>query len=181
MGNWWLAPSSWQSCTMPSAEFVGKTSHHPGDSAPLQPRFGALQLLAFPKTKIIFERGRISDHQWDSGKYDGPADVDWEKCVKYQGAYFEGAEASLSYVQCFLYLIFLYANVYCSFVLFSIFYYCSGTVVSIFPPQLPPTAAIPTSHPSSYPTLALSMCPLYMFLMSLFFVLHGWLLPGQVS
>ena len=27
-----------------------------------------LQLLAFPKTKITFEREEISDHQWYSGK-----------------------------------------------------------------------------------------------------------------
>ena len=36
-------------------QFFGETSNHPGDSAPLQPRFGALQLLTFPKTKIAFE------------------------------------------------------------------------------------------------------------------------------
>ena len=29
----------------------------------LQPRFGALRLLAFPKTKITFEREEISDHR----------------------------------------------------------------------------------------------------------------------
>ena len=46
---------------MSCAEFFGETSNHPGDSAPLQPRFGALQLLAFPKTKITFEREEISD------------------------------------------------------------------------------------------------------------------------
>ena len=40
----------------------------------------------------------------------------------------------------------------------------SSTIVSISPMPLPPTLAIPTSHPWSYPPLALSMCPLYMFL-----------------
>ena len=59
MGNWWLAASSQQhirsGITSP-AEFFGKTSNHPGDSAPLQPRFGTLWLLAFPKAKITFER-----------------------------------------------------------------------------------------------------------------------------
>ena len=40
----------------------GETSNHPGDSASLQRRFGALRLLAFPKTKITFEREEISDH-----------------------------------------------------------------------------------------------------------------------
>ena len=56
----------------------------------LDPNFGALQLLAFPKTKVTFERGEISDHQWASRKYDGAADDDWENCVRSQGAYFEG-------------------------------------------------------------------------------------------
>ena len=58
--------------------------------APLQPRFGTLQLLAFPKTKIIFESKEISDLQWDLGKYDGAADGAWENCVRSKGAYFEG-------------------------------------------------------------------------------------------
>ena len=39
--------------------FFGQTSHHPGPSAPLQPRFGSLRLLAFPKAKIAFEREKI--------------------------------------------------------------------------------------------------------------------------
>ena len=73
-----------------SCRVFGKTSHHPGDSAPLQPRFGALQLLAFPKTKTTFEREEISDCWWDSGKYKGAADGDWENWVRSQGAYFEG-------------------------------------------------------------------------------------------
>ena len=52
MGNWWLAASSWQctcSCTRSHAECLGKTSNHPGDLTPLQPRLGALpqeELLA---------------------------------------------------------------------------------------------------------------------------------------
>ena len=47
-------------------------------------------ILAFPKTKITFEREEISDHWWDSGKYDGAADGEWENCVRSHGAYFEG-------------------------------------------------------------------------------------------
>ena len=77
MSYWGLAASSRQythSCITSHAEFFAKTSNHPGDSVPLQPRFGALQLLAFPKTKISFEKEEISDHQWDSGKYDRAAD-----------------------------------------------------------------------------------------------------------
>ena len=92
MGNWWLAALSQQgtlSCITSHAEFFGKTSNHPGDSAPLQPRFGALWLLAFPKTKVTFEREEISDRKWDSGKYDGAADSNWKNCVRSQGAYSE--------------------------------------------------------------------------------------------
>ena len=44
---------------MPRAEFSGETPNHPGDSNPLQPRFGTLQLLAFTKTKITFEREEV--------------------------------------------------------------------------------------------------------------------------
>ena len=93
MGNTWLAASSQQcthSCITSHAKFFGKTSNHPGDSASLQPRFGTLWLQLFSKTKITFEREEISDHPWDSGKYDWLAHSDWENCVRSQGAYFEG-------------------------------------------------------------------------------------------
>jgi len=43
------------------AGFYGKSSHHPGLSAPLQPRFGSLRLLAFPRTKIASECEEICD------------------------------------------------------------------------------------------------------------------------
>ena len=70
--------------------FFDKTSNHPGDSAPLWPKFGTLWLLTFLKTKMTFERKEISNHQWDSGKYNGAADGNLEKYVRSQGAYFEG-------------------------------------------------------------------------------------------
>ena len=93
MGNWWLAASSWQhacSCITPCAEIFGETSNHPRDSAPLQPRFGTLWLLAFPKIKITFEREEISACQWGLRNYNGPADGVWENCVRSQGACFAG-------------------------------------------------------------------------------------------
>ena len=77
MGNWWLAALSRQcscSCVTSYTEVFGETSNHPCDSAPLQPRFGALWLLVFPKTKITFEREEISDCWWNAGKYQGAAD-----------------------------------------------------------------------------------------------------------
>ena len=109
MDNWWLAASSWLQCTCSRitshAEFFGETANHPGDSAPLEPRFGTLQLLAFPKTKTTFVREEISDCQWDSGKHDGEAHDNsnwgfwrvfelWKRCwgnsVRSQDAYFKG-------------------------------------------------------------------------------------------
>jgi hypothetical protein len=43
------------------AGFFGKTLHHPGLSAPSQPRFGSLRLLVFPKAKIAVEREEICE------------------------------------------------------------------------------------------------------------------------
>ena len=37
-----------------------------------------------------FWKEEISDHQWDSGKYDRAAVGNWKNCVMSQGAYFEG-------------------------------------------------------------------------------------------
>ena len=93
IGNWWLAASSRQctrSCIASCAKLFGETSNHPGDSAPLQSRFGTLRILTFPKTKITFERQEILDCWWDSGKYNTAADGNWENCVRSQDAYFEG-------------------------------------------------------------------------------------------
>jgi hypothetical protein len=42
-----------------SACFFGKTSHHPGLSAPLHSIFGSLRLLSFTKVKIAVERERF--------------------------------------------------------------------------------------------------------------------------
>ena len=92
MGDWWLAASLWKrihSC-INLVQFFGKTSNHPGDSTPLQLGFGTLRLLAFPKTKITFEREEISDHLYYSEKYDRAASGNWKNCVRSQGTYLEG-------------------------------------------------------------------------------------------
>jgi len=39
----------------------GGASHHPGLSAPLQPKFGSLRLPAFPKAKIAVEREEMCE------------------------------------------------------------------------------------------------------------------------
>ena len=125
VGSWWLAASPshhvYSRITL-LAEFFGGTSNHPGDSAPLQPRFSILRLLAFPKTKITFERGEISGHQWDSWTHDRMADDNSKKgfcsvlniCSGRDAGRtvwgpklpaLNGTEVSLSCVQCFLYLL----------------------------------------------------------------------------
>ena len=107
MGNWWLAASSWQcacSCIMSHAEFFGETSNHPGDSAPLQPRFGTLWLLTFPKAKITFEREEISDHEIQKNMT-GQLMVTGRTVWGPKLPTLKGIEESLPYVQCFLYLV----------------------------------------------------------------------------
>ena len=42
--------------------FFGKTLHHPGLSAPLQPSFGSLWLLVFVKAKITIESEKICEY-----------------------------------------------------------------------------------------------------------------------
>ena len=92
MGNRWLAAASGQctqSCISSRAEFFGKTWNHSSDSVALQPRFGALQLLAFPKTKITFGRGEIQTINKIQENTTGQRMV-MGRAVWNQGAYFEG-------------------------------------------------------------------------------------------
>ena len=93
MGNWWLAASSQQcahSCIMSLRQSFLAKHQITQVIQPPTAQIWSLWLLAFSKTKITFEREEISDRQWDSGKYDGAADGDWENCVRSQGTYLEG-------------------------------------------------------------------------------------------
>ena len=89
---------------MSHAEFFGGTSNHPGDSAHLQPRFGALLLLGFPKTNITFEREEIQtiDEIQENmmGQVMAIGRIVWDPKVPI----LKEVEVSLSYVQCSLYL-----------------------------------------------------------------------------
>ena len=105
-GNWQLHhdnTSTHISCLMQG--FFLRNIKSPRWLSPPTAQFEALWLLAFPQTKITFEREEISDHWWDSGKYDVAADGDWENCVRPKVPTLKRTEASLSYVQCFLYLV----------------------------------------------------------------------------
>jgi hypothetical protein len=58
-----LHQCAWPFCSSRGAIFFGKTSHRPGLSAPLQPRFGSLRFLAFLKAKLTIESEEICE--WD--------------------------------------------------------------------------------------------------------------------
>ena len=60
-GDWQLHHNNTHTHVSQLVQSFGERSNPPGESAPLQPRFGALRLLAFPKTKITFESGETSD------------------------------------------------------------------------------------------------------------------------
>ena len=118
------APGDWQlhhewQCThsfiTSHAEYFWGSIKSPRWLSRLQPRFGALWLLAFPKTEITFEREEISDHQPDSGKYVGTADGDWENCVRSHGSYCEGDWGII--VLCTMFLVscvFFNKGLYCA-------------------------------------------------------------------
>ena len=105
------------SCIMSHAEFFGEATNHPHDSVPLQPRFGALWLLAFPKTKITFEKEEISACQWDlkntMRQLLAIRRMVWGPKV----STLKSTEGSLSCVQCFLDLVSPSINVTVFFIL----------------------------------------------------------------
>ena len=83
----------------------GETSNHPGDTAPLQPKFGVLWLLAFPKLKSPLKGKRfhpINEIQ---------ANTMWQMMAMGRTVWgskvptLKGIEVSLFCVLCFLYLI----------------------------------------------------------------------------
>ena len=110
MGNWWLAASS-QQCARSTCllmhhvscrVFLAKHQITQVTQPLYSPRFDALWLLVFPKTKITFKGEKISD-RWDSGKYNRAADGDWENCVRSQGACYEGNHGVI--VLCTIFLV----------------------------------------------------------------------------
>ena len=72
-----------------SCSVFGEMSNHPGGSASLQPRFGILQHLAFPKTNTTFERDVIFRPLMKFRKIQWDGWWRWGNCARSQGAYFE--------------------------------------------------------------------------------------------
>ena len=123
MGNWRLAASSQQCvplCIMSCAEFLAKYQITHMTQLPYSPALVLCNFWLFPKLKSPLKGKRFQtideiqeNMMWqlmtiptkDFAECFEQWKRCWENCVRSQGAYFEGNEASLSYVQCFLYLI----------------------------------------------------------------------------
>ena len=122
MGNRWLAASSRQhacSCITSHTEFFVETSDHPLTQPHYSPDFASCDFWLFSKLKAPL-KGKRFECRRDSGKYSGAADGDSIKgfcSVLNSGRNagrtvwgakvptLKGTEASLSYVQSFLYLL----------------------------------------------------------------------------
>ena len=109
-GNWRLAASSQPcacSCIMSCAEFFGKTSNHPGDSAPPTAQIWCLATSVFFQNqnhlwkgrdfRLSMRFGKIWEGSWlqfqkkDFAVFWEREEVweVWENCVRFQGASFE--------------------------------------------------------------------------------------------
>ena len=107
MGNWWLAALSWQhahSCITSRAVFWWNIKS-PRWLSPTTAQIWHQQLLAFPKLKLPLKGKRfqtISKIQENTtGKLMAIGRTVWSPKVPT----LKGTEASLSYAQCFLYLL----------------------------------------------------------------------------
>ena len=100
-----------------SCRVFGERSNHLCDSAPLQHRFGTLCLLDFPKTKITFEREEIYFKQIDEIQENmmGQLMVIGRTVWGSKEPTLKGTEASMSYLQCFLYLLSSSVSLYFSY------------------------------------------------------------------
>ena len=105
MGNWWLAASSWQhvcSCITSYVEFFGKTSNHPGDSAPHSPDLVPCDFWLFPKLKSPLKGKRFQTIDEIQENMMGQLMVTGRTVWGPKVPTLKGTEASLSYVHCFL-------------------------------------------------------------------------------
>ena len=107
MGSWRLAASSQHtcSCVTSPAEVFGETSNHPSDSAPNSPDLTPCDFKFFPKLKSPL-KGKtfqtIKEIQKNMmGQLMAIGRIVWGPMVPT----LRGTEASLSYVQCLLYLV----------------------------------------------------------------------------
>ena len=111
-GDWQLHHNNAPAHATHLVQFFDEMSNHLGDSALLQSGFGTLWLLTFPKTKSPLKGGEISNHWWDSGKYEEQLIVIGRTVWGPKVPTLKETEVLLSYVQCFLYLVSSSINVF---------------------------------------------------------------------
>ena len=121
-GNWWLAASAllrthW--CIMSHAEFFGETSNHPGDSAPYSPDLVPCTFWLCSKLKGKGFQTVSEIQETTVGQLMAFGRTVWGPKVPM----LKGTEVSLSYVQCFLYLVSSSINV-------SFSYYMAGYLLN---------------------------------------------------
>ena len=104
-GDWQLhhdnAPTH-ASCVV---QFFGKTSNHPGDSAPLQPSFGACDFWLFPKLKSPLKEKKFQTIDEIQENMTGQLMAIGRTVWGPKTLTLKETEVSLSYAQCFLYLV----------------------------------------------------------------------------
>ena len=108
MGNCWLAASSQQcarTCIMSCAEFFGETSNHPGDPTPYSSDWVPCDFWLFPKLKSPLKGKRFQTIGENQENMMGQLMATGRTVWGPQVPMLKGTEASLSYVQCFLYLL----------------------------------------------------------------------------
>ena len=107
-GNWWSAASSQQFTSCP-VQFFDKTSNHAGDSASLphtqNPDLASCDFWLFPKLKSLLKGKRFQTVNEIQDNTTGQPMVIGRTVWGPKVPTLKGTEASLSCVQCFLYLV----------------------------------------------------------------------------
>ena len=115
MDNWWLAASSQEcspSCITSCAEFFGKTPNHPSDSDPYSTDLVPCDLQLFPKLKSLLKGKRFQTVEKIQKNTMGQLMAIGRTVCDPKVPTLKGTEASLSYAQCFLYLVSSAVNIY---------------------------------------------------------------------
>ena len=108
MGSWWLAASSWEctcSCITSCAEFFGKISNHKGTQPLYSPDLVPCDFWCFPKLNSPLKGKRFHTINEIQESMTGQLMVTGRAVWGPEVPTLKGAEASLSCVQCFLYLV----------------------------------------------------------------------------
>ena len=108
MGNWWLTASSWQhvcSCITSHAEFFVKHQITRVIQPPYSPGLSPCNFWLFPKLKSPLKGKRLQTIDEIQENMMGQLMVTGRTVWGPKVATLKGTEVSLSYIQCFLYLL----------------------------------------------------------------------------